>query len=66
MPQDEFEKIIENTFERLNKGFRDLREKQGNEGIIKSIDSFFSREIIVEVLIEDELQQFHIHEDTAH
>ena len=50
----------------LHTGFDDLRNNQGNEDLIKSIDSFFARELVISVEIEDEVQEYRIHEDPAH
>ena len=55
MPREEYELIVERTFNMLVSGFTDLRKNQGNEDTIKSIDSFFARELVISVNIEEEI-----------
>ena len=66
LPREEYELIVERTFNMLLSGFTDLRKNQGNEDTIKSVDSFFARELVISVNIEEEIQEYRIHEDPAH
>ena len=61
LPQDLYEEIVDQTFNRLYQGFIDLQAYEDNRDSILEINRFFSRQITVNV----KQGQFDIYEDAS-